>query len=567
MRRGYELSDDVNGPITVLARGRDVLASPMINRGTAFSVEDRERFGLTGLLPSGVVPMDLQLNRVYTQFGIATTPLAKNIYLSQLRDRNEVLFYRLLSDHIEEMLPIVYTPTIGEAIQRYSQHFNRSRGVFLSIDHPELIEESLENYGANPEKVDLLIITDSEGILGIGDQGVGGIQIAIGKAAVYVAAAGIHPRRVIPIALDTGTDNLGLLNDPMYLGARHGRVRGPRYDEFIERVVTTLAERYPHAMLHWEDFGARNAHPILERYRDRVCSFNDDIQGTAAVAQAAALAACSAAGVGLRNQRIVIHGAGSAGAGIGNLLWASMVADGLTDEEAGARFHACGRRGLITDAMDVPDFQMRFATPAAQVREWTLTGSGPVSLLDVVRNVKPTMLIGTSTVAGAFTEEVVREMASGVDRPIIMPMSNPTEKAEAVPADLLAWTGGKALIATGSPFAPVEYGGVRYQIAQANNALIFPGLGLGVAVCRAERVTDRMISAAAHALAGLTHVYRPGVSLLPSISNLRLVSATVAIAVAAAAAADGVARRPLTDPVNETFSYMWQPAYPALTAG
>jgi malate dehydrogenase (oxaloacetate-decarboxylating) len=413
------------------------------------------------------------------------------------------------------------------------------------------------------------VATDAEGILGIGDWGVGGIDIAIGKLAVYTAAAGIHPRRVIPVVLDMGTDNLGLLNDRMYLGARHARVRGQRYDDFVDAYVQTATKLFPHALLHWEDFGAANARRILNRYADQVRTFNDDMQGTAAVVLAAAFAALRASGTRMADQRVVIHGAGTAGLGIADVFQEVMVAEGLTPEEATRRFWCLGPRGLLTDdrADRQLDFQRPYARPAAEVADWPRTGAGEApSLADVVSHVYPTMLIGTSTQAGAFTEAIVREMAAHMERPVIMPLSNPTSKAEAVPADLIAWTDGRALVATGSPFDPVVYRETTHRIAQANNALVFPGLGLGVAVARARRVSDRMLTAAADAVAGLSDATSPGAALLPPVDNLRQVSATVAVAVARAAMADGLAEVALDDPIQQAHQAMWQPEYPPVEA-
>jgi malate dehydrogenase (oxaloacetate-decarboxylating) len=400
--------------------------------------------------------------------------------------------------------------------------------------------------------------------LGIGDQGVGGIDISIGKLAVYIAAAGIHPRRVIPVVLDMGTDNLALLNDEMYLGNRHARIRDQRYDELVDAYVTAATKLFPHAMLHWEDFGASNARRILNRYADQVCTFNDDMQGTAAVVLAAALAAVRAAGTRMRDQRVVIHGAGTAGLGIADMMRDVMVREGLSQEEATRRFWALGRRGLLTDdrAEHQYDFQRPYARPAGEVARWSSSDSG-IGLADVVVNAKPTMLIGTSTQPGAFTESIVRQMASTVERPIIMPLSNPTSKAEAVPDDLIRWTGGRALVATGSPFPPVEYEGRTYLIAQANNALVFPGLGLGVTVARSRRITEEMITAAADAIAGLSDATTtPGASLLPPVTNLRMVSASVAVEVARAAEKEGVAQVPLDDPIQQVHTAMWRPQYP-----
>jgi malate dehydrogenase (oxaloacetate-decarboxylating) len=569
--RPYEFvrTPEGSAKLRVRARGIAVLSTPMLNRGTAFTFEERRALGLVGLLPEGGSTIDGQVRRVYAQFQRQPDALAKNVYLANLRDRNEVLFYRLLSEHLAEMLPIVYTPTVGRAIERYSHEYRRPRGVFLSVDRPDLIEESFRNYGLGADDVDLIVATDAEGILGIGDWGVGGIEIAIGKLAVYIAAAGIHPRRVIPVVLDMGTDNLGLLNDRMYLGARHARVRGQRYDDFIDAYVTTATKLFPHALLHWEDFGAANARRILERYADQCCTFNDDMQGTAAVVLAAALAASRASGTRMADQRVVIHGAGTAGMGVADMLREVMVADGLAPEEAVRRFWCLDRDGLLTDdRVDrLLDFQRPYARPAAEVAGWPRTGPGPGhSLADVVAAVRPTMLIGTSTQAGAFTERLVRQLAASVERPVIMPLSNPTARAEATPADLLAWTDGRALVATGSPFDPVVHDGTTYRIAQANNALIFPGLGLGVAVARARRVSDRMLAGAADAVAGLSDASTPGAALLPPVDDLREVSATVAVAVARAAAADGLADTTLDDPIQQVLQAMWQPEYAPVEA-
>ena len=567
LNAAYELGSAAEDyPVRIRARGRSVLTNPMLNRGTAFTHAERRELGLEGLLPSGVSTLDGQLRRVYAQYQRQPDNLAKNVFLANMRDRNEVLFYRLLTEHLDEMLPIVYTPTVGEAIQRYSHEYRRPRGVFLDVNHPEDVEESLSNYGLGADDVDLLVATDSEGILGIGDQGVGGIDISIGKLAVYIAAAGLHPRRVIPVVLDMGTDNLALLNDEMYIGNRHARVRDQRYDDLIDAYVTVASKLFPHAMLHWEDFGASNARRVLNKYADQACTFNDDMQGTAAVVMAAAFAAVKAAGSRMRDQRVVIHGAGTAGLGIADLMRDEMVRQGLSQDEATRRFWALGRRGLLTDDRTEHqfDFQRPYAWPAAEAAEWA-AGVAP-NLAEVVAHAKPTMLIGTSTQAGAFSEPIVRQMASTVDRPIIMPLSNPTSKAEAVPADLIRWTDGRALVATGSPFGPVEHDGITYRIAQANNALVFPGLGLGVTVARAARITDTMITAAAEAVAAFSDARMPGASLLPPVTNLRTVSAAVAIAVAQAAEKEGLAQAPLDNLVQQVYHAMWRPQYPSFEA-
>jgi malate dehydrogenase (oxaloacetate-decarboxylating) len=569
MERPYELDWTPGGMVArIRLRGLGVLAAPLLNRGTAFTPEEREELGLTGLLPDAVSTMEGQLARAYGQYLRQPDDLSRNLYLASLRDRNEVLFYRLLTEHIEEMLPIVYTPTIGTAIERYSYEFGRPRGVYLSVDHPDQVETAFRNYGLGAEDVDLVVATDAEGILGIGDWGAGGIAIAVGKLAVYVAAAGLHPGRVIPVVLDTGTGNPELLAHDNYVGARHPRVRGERYDQLIEAYVATATRMFPYAMLHWEDFGAANANRILTRYAGSCCTFNDDMQGTAAVVLAAALGAVRTAGTRLRDQRVVIHGAGTAGIGIADVLRQVMIAEGLPPDEAASRFWALGSKGLLTSdyAATMRDFQVPYARPSHEVAGWLRDGDGRIELAEVVTRSHPTMLIGTSTQPGVFTEDIVTEMAAHAERPIIMPLSNPTSRSEARPADLIPWTGGRALIATGSPFGPVTYDGVRHQIAQANNALIFPGLGLGVTVARARRVSDGMLAAAAAALAGLTDASTPGAAVLPSVASLRDVSAAVAVAVAQAAQAEGLAQVPLGDPAKQVAQAMWTPGYPTIEA-
>lgn len=548
--------------VRIAARGRDVLINPMTNFGTTFSAEERTSLGLRGLLPPALLTIHDQMKRLYGQFRQQPTNLAKYLFLSTLQDRNEILFYSLLSEHLEEMMPIVYTPTIGQAIEEYSHWYARPRGVYLDIDHPEAIEESLRNYGLGSEDVDLIVVTDSEGILGIGDQGMSGIVITVGKLAVYTAAAGIHPNRVLPVGLDTGTDNLQLLSDAAYMGVRHSRVRGQRYDDFVHAFTEAAQKLFPGAMIHWEDFGAANAHRILNRYRDELCTFNDDIQGTAAVVAAAVLTAARRTRSTLPDQRIVIHGAGTAGIGIAELLVQLMVSDGLTEEQARARFWVLGSKGLIVEGGHMRDFQAPFARPAEEVADWRKGRQRHPALSEVVARVHPTVLIGTSAQTGAFTPTIIREMAAHCEQPIIMPLSNPTSRCEAVPSDVIDWTQGRALIATGSPFEPVVYDGVTYEIAQANNALVFPGIGLGVITAKASRVSDGMILAAADAVARATRATEIGSSLLPSISELRHVSASVGLAVAQQAISEGLAHREVTDLVQAVSDNMWRPVYP-----
>jgi len=543
-------------------RGYSVLSDPRLNKGTAFPESERAALGLTGLLPSRVLTLDQQAERAYRQCSGQPSALDKNVYLTALQDRNETLFFRLLTDHLSELLPIVYTPTIGEAIRYYSHQYRRPRGVYLSIDAPDKIETALRAPELTSDQVDLIVATDAQAILGIGDWGVGGIDIAAGKLAVYTAAGGVDPARTLPVVLDVGTDRPELLEDPLYLGVRHKRPAQEPYDAFIDAYVTTALKIFPQALLHWEDFGPGNARRILDRFRDRILTFNDDMQGTGAVNLAAVLAGARASRTPFIQHRVVIFGSGTAGIGIADQLRDAMTGGGLDPAAARARLWCLDRYGLLTDDMTgMRDFQVPYARPAAEVRDWAGYGTDSgIGLAEVVGRVHPTILIGTSTLHGAFTEQIVREMAAHVDRPVILPMSNPTTLSEATPADLVAWTGGRALIATGSPFSPVAYQGVTYQIGQANNALIFPGLGLGALLSRARRITDHMISAAAQAVAGLTDTAKPGASILPPIDDLRATSARVALAVAEAAADDGVAARPGLTP-DAVDAAMWKPQY------
>jgi len=545
-------------------RGRGVLSDPRINKGTAFSDEERDALGLIGLIPPRVLSLDQQSSRAYHQYRGQPTDLAKNVFLTALHDRNEVLFYRLLVDHLPEMLPIVYTPTIGDAIRRYSHEYRRPRGVYLSVDAPEQVEGALRSSGRMADDVDLVVATDAEGILGIGDWGVGGMDIAVGKLAVYTAAAGVDPARTLAVMLDVGTNRQELLNDPLYLGVSHPRVDRDVYDTFIDSYVRTSRRLFPHALMHWEDFGTSNARRILERYRDRLLTFNDDMQGTGAVNLAAVLAGVRVSRVALRDHRIVVFGAGTAGIGIADQLRDALAREGLTWDEATRRLWCVDRQGLLTEDMsDLRDFQRPYARPPGEVATWTRDHEmGGVGLLEVVRRTHPSVLIGTSAQGAAFTEQVVREMATYVQRPIILPMSNPTPLAEAAPADLLRWTEGRALVATGSPFPAVTFDGTTHHIAQANNALVFPGLGLGVIVSRARLITDGMLQAAAQAVATMVDHEQPGAPLLPQVANLRSTSAAVAAAVARAAVADGVADCDVSAALDDLVrAAMWQPRY------
>jgi malate dehydrogenase (oxaloacetate-decarboxylating) len=539
-----------------------VLQDPISNRGAAFSRAERESLGLTGRLPSAVLTLEQQALRAYQQLQRQPGDLAKNVYLEQLHDRNETLYYRVLSEHLAELLPIVYDPTVGDAIERYSHEYRRPRGIFLSIDQPDDIENSFATLELGPDDVDLIVCSDAEEILGIGDWGVGGIQIAVGKLAVYTAAAGVDPRRVIPVSLDVGTDNEGLLNDPLYLGNRHARVRGKDYDAFIQKYLETASSLFPHALLHFEDFGPGNARRILVTYRDQYRIFNDDMQGTGAITLAAALSAVKVTGVPMAEQKLLVFGAGTAGVGIADQLHDAMVRAGATEEQATAQVWLVDKQGLLTSDMPgLRDYQQPYARNPEEVKGWAADG-GAISLLDAVRHVHPTILLGTSTAHGAFTREVIEAMSAGVERPVVFPISNPTSRIEAMPADVIAWSKGKALVATGIPVAPVEYEGVTYQIGQANNALLYPGLGLGAIVSGAAKVTAGMLLAAAEAVAGQVDVSAPGAPLVPPVSNLRASSATTAVAVAHAAIADGVATTKPGNLVQAVQDAMWQPVYP-----
>jgi malate dehydrogenase (oxaloacetate-decarboxylating) len=563
-----------------------VLDDPMRNRGVAFTAAEREALGLTGRLPSGILTLDQQARRTYRQLQVQDGDLAKNVYMEQLHDRNEVLYFKVLLDHLAELLPVVYDPVVGDAIERYSHEYRRPRGIFLSIDRPGDIEAAFGTLGLRPGDVDLIVCSDAEEILGIGDWGVGGIQIAVGKLAVYTAAAGVDPRRVIPVSLDVGTDNEGLLNDPLYMGNRHARVRGQAYDAFIQKYLEVASRLFPGALLHFEDFGAGNARRILVTYRDRYRIFNDDMQGTGAVVMAGLFNALKVTGTRWRDQRVVILGGGTAGVGIADQIRDQMTRDGLEAGQATRQIWIVDLPGLLAEDMGegLLDYQRPYARPTDEVSGWATTpvavdpsaairwpemaaqrqaraASGIITLQTVVGQVKPTILVGASTAHGAFTQQVVEAMSAAVERPVIFPISNPTSQIEAMPTDIITWSRGRALVATGLPIAPMDYEGVTYSFGQANNALLYPGLGLGTIVSGASKVTDGMLLAAAEAVAGQVDVSAPGASLLPAVENLRASSATTAVAVVAAAIADGVATSKPDNPVQAVQDAMWQPVY------
>ncbi|MDN5858481.1 MAG: NAD-dependent malic enzyme [Pseudonocardia sp.] len=543
-------------------RGMPVLRDPIRNHGVAFTRDERKALGLEGLLPPAVLSLDQQVARAWAQLDRQVDDLARNVYLAALRDRNETLYYRLLIDHLHALLPIVYDPVIGEAIERYSHEYRQPRGVYLSVDDPDGVGRAFDNLGLGADDVDLLVCTDAEAILGIGDWGTNGMGISQGKLAIYSAAAGIHPGRVIPVMLDVGTDNEFLLNDPLYVGLGRARVRGKAYDALIERYVTEATRRFPGALLHFEDFGPSNARRILGEYADSACIFNDDMQGTGAITLAAVLAGVLVAGVNLAEQKVLVFGAGTAGVGIADQLRDAMVRAGAGVDAATRQVWLVDAQGLLFDDMsDLRDFQVPYARPAAERASFTAGTDGRVDLASAVSVVHPTVLVGTSKQGGAFTEAIVRDMAAHVARPLIFPLSNPTEKIEAHPADLIAWTDGRVLIGTGTPWAPVPHGDVTYEIGQANNALLYPGLGLGTVVARARHVTPAMILAAAEAVASLAPAGRPGAALLPDVRDLRASSATVAVAVVRRAQADGVARVQIENPAQAVHDAMWVPLY------
>lgn len=542
--------------------GRDLLLNPRLNKGTAFTEAERDAFALHGLLPPHVGTLEEQRERRKKALDAQPTPFAKYTFMRELQDTTETLFYSLIAHHIEELLPIVYTPAVGEGCQRFSEIWRRSRGLFISYPNRHRIEQIL----ADPAYDDIrcIVVSDGERILGLGDQGAGGMGIPIGKMALYTALGGIPPEHCLPILLDIGTDNEALLNNPIYIGWQHKRVRGADYDAFVEAFVTAVERRWPHILLQWEDFAGENALTLLDRYRNRLCTFNDDIQGTAAVTTATLLAAIHATGVPLKDQTIAMFGSGSAGVGIINLLISAMREEGLTEEQARSRFYAFNRYGLLVEGCrGIRIGQQALLRKRADVENWTLSGSADISLLDVVRNAGITVLVGVSAQAGAFTEEIVHIMAARTERPIIFPLSNPTSKSEAIPADLLRWTEGHAIIGTGSPFAPVQFGDRAVPISQVNNSYIFPGLALGILVSRARCVTDSMMMAAAKALAGLSPARQDrNAPLLPPIAESRKVSLVVAEAVGRQAIAEGVAEMQAPGLLRHALcSYVWEPVY------
>jgi len=528
-------------PIKTKLSGFNLLNNPRLNKGTAFTEEERDIFSLHGLLPPHIGTLDQQMSRRKKVLDGHANDFDKYSYMRDIQDTNETLFYALLEHHVEELLPIVYTPTVGEGCQRFSEIWRKPRGLFLSYPNKHRIETILAH--ARYDYVKCIVVSDGERILGLGDQGAGGMGIPIGKMALYTALGGIHPEHCLPVLLDVGTDNEERLKDPIYVGWRNKRIRGEQYDDFVEAFVSAVKKRWPHVLLQWEDFAGANAARLLARYRDQLCTFNDDIQGTAAVATATLLSAVNVTGIPLKDQQIAVLGFGTAGIGIANLLLAEIREEGLSETEARKRFYAIDRYGLIVEGgKDIRPEQQPFARSQEEVQSWQRSDQNEISLLDVVRNAKTTVLIGVSGQQGAFTEEAIRSMAKNAQRPIIFPLSNPTSRSEGTPQDLLIWTEGRALIGSGSPFPAATFNGRQIHIDQTNNSYIFPGLALGIIASRARRVSDSMIMAAAKALVGLSPTRKDKTaSLLPPLSQSREVSRIVAEAVGKQALADGLA--------------------------
>jgi len=558
------MSETTTTSVTTALSGYELLADPQFNKGTAFSETEREAFDLHGLLPPNVATLDEQVSRRLQALRGFETDLERYAFLRELQDTNETLFYALLVGNLEELLPIVYTPTVGEGCQHFSRLFRKPRGLFLSIPHKDRIDRIF----AQPrfDTVEAIVVTDGERILGLGDQGAGGMGIPIGKLALYTGCGGLHPATTLPILLDVGTDNPDCLADPLYIGWRHERVRGQEYDDFVEAFVSAVVKRWPRVLLQWEDFAKNNATRLLERYRDRLCTFNDDVQGTAAVATGTLLAAINVTGMPLTDQRVAVLGAGSAGSGIAGLIRAAMRDAGLPESEAATRFFMVDRDGLLIEGMTgLAPFQLPFVQKKQAIEGWKLNHPDKIGLLDVVRNARPTVLIGVSGQAGAFSEPVVRAMAECNDRPVIFPLSNPTSREEATPADIEAWTEGRALIGVGSPFPPITRDGSRFKVDQTNNSYIFPGVGLGALAVGASRVNDGMFMAAAKALASSSPARDNSKhNLLPPVSGLREVAVTVALAVALQAHKEGLVTDVPTDEIEQRIrAKVWRPRYVA----
>lgn len=542
--------------------GKFLLTIPQLNKSTAFTHEERRIFGLLGKLPNRLETLDDQVKRTYLQYSSYKDRLQQNIYLNNLHDKNQVLFYKLLSHHLAEMLPTIYTPIVGTAVKRFSHEYRQPRGLYIAHSDKNHLEEIINNR-SNPE-IDLIVVTDGEGVLGIGDQGIGGMDIPVAKLMVYTLCGGIDPTRTLPVFLDVGTNNQELLSDPMYLGCRHPRIGTEQYDAFISSFVSTIHQHFPNAFLHWEDFGRGNARRILDKFQDELCTFNDDIQGTGAVTLAALLAACDVTDKTLTDQRIVVFGAGSAGTGISDQIVDAMLRQGLTAEEAYQRFWLIDRQGLLlTTDLELTEAQIPYARNPEEFNHWMAFDKQHPSLTDTVRNIKPTVLIGCSAQPGAFSQDIIETMSRTCERPIVFPLSNPDEKCEAQPADILQWSQGKALIATGTAFPAVEYQNRMLEIAQCNNALVFPGIGLGVLAVRATRLSKGMIWAASQALSEFSPTIKNSfLPLLPSLDDAQNVARHIAVAVAKTAVAEGLAQVNIDSDIKKLINdIFWEAAY------
>ena len=550
-------------PIYISYAGPSLLETPLLNKGSAFSGRERLNFNLIGLLPPRYENIEEQVKRAYMQYKSFDQPINKHIYLRAVQDNNETLFYRLLNEHLVEMLPIIYTPTVGEACEHFSDIYRSARGIIASYEERQFMDEILRS--VTKDRVKVIVVTDGERVLGLGDQGVGGMGIAIGKLSIYTSCGGISPAYTLPVALDVGTNNKTLLNDPYYMGMRHPRIEKAEYDAFVDNFINAAQKRWPGVLIQFEDFAQPNAMPILQRHRENVCCFNDDIQGTAAVTLGTLLSACRKKGESLSNQKVIFVGSGSAGCGIAELIINAMVIEGLTDAQARARIFMVDRVGLLTQGMtDLLDFQERLVQSLSAVKEWKLTSdSAYANLMDVISNTQASILIGVSGKPGLFTEEVIRQMLASCPRPIILPLSNPSQHVEAHPQDVVTWTDGKAIVATGSPFEEVEHDSKPFEISQCNNSYVFPGVGLGVISCKAKLVSDEMLMVASTTLAELSPGQEDQSSaVLPPLTALPQISRKIAFKVAKAAIAQGLAREMTDDELLASIERnFWTPAY------
>ncbi len=549
-------------PLYITFAGPVLLETPLLNKGSAFSETERQQFNLEGLLPHSIETIEVQAGRAYEQLCTFDTAIDKHVYLRNIQDTNETLFYHLINDYLEEIMPIIYTPTVGAACQQFSHIYRRKRGLFISYPDIDRIDDMLQN--ATKHNIKVIVLTDGERILGLGDQGIGGMGIPIGKLSLYTACGGISPAYTLPVVLDVGCNNQAIIDDPMYMGWRHPRITGEQYYEFVDKFIQAVKRRWPGVLLQFEDFAQNNAMPLLEKYRDDLCCFNDDIQGTAAVAVGTLMAACKARGEKLSDQQITFVGSGSAGCGIAEQIIAQIISEGVDEASARAKIFMVDRFGLLLDNMpNLVSFQNPLVQKQANLTDWDVADKNTISLLDVISNAKPTILIGVSGQPGLFSENVITEMAKHTEQPIIFPMSNPTSRVEATPNDIIRWTKGRAIVATGSPFPPVNYEGKMIEIPQCNNSYIFPGVGLGVLAVKATRITANMLMTSSRTLAECSpKVTDPDGSILPPLIDIREVSKIIAKAVALQAMEDGVAFKKSDEAIDNAIeANFWQPEY------